>query len=130
LRDWSQWPGAQHPSARLQAENEFWRQEIDQAIELSGRIVVREIWESTHRSVVLAARTGLPGGRAEPGGPEAMAVAQAAFVGAAIACCLEFDWSVPPDLQEQWAWFTAGHWPCAYAVNDWPARPPLLLLVV
>lgn len=51
----------------------------------------------------------------------------AAWDAGVVACFLALDCELPEDLQEEWAWFVEGHWPCGL---EYGARGEMRRLVV
>jgi hypothetical protein len=47
-----------------------------------------------------------------------VAVLNAAWTAGLIGILLYLKRKIPDDLQEQWRWYTQGHWPCGYAWVD------------
>jgi hypothetical protein len=88
---------------------------------------VTDLFERTRGQVVDAARRHVPyDDEADGYHPPSVAVWNAAYTAATVACFLELGWRVPVDLEQRWAWFAAGYWPCDRDGD----RPPYRLVVL
>src|SRR4051794_12762825 len=100
-------------------------------MEHSGRSRDRlsALWDKIHKTVFAAATTKVP---YDPGQDAwhapTTAIWMAASAAGLIGFCLATPWPVPSDLQEEWGWYLAGHWPCGYSSLKADDNPGPLLV--
>lgn len=119
LRQWSEWPGPDDADVlALALENQSIYDEGEaQAVRLGRGEDFTRAFQQLHDLAHAHARdSGVSFDRDEDAwhGPS-QSVWDAAFCTALVGCFIELGWNVPEDLQEQWAWYKRGHWPCGFA---------------
>lgn len=85
-----------------------------------GAEQLTQLWESIQRTVLAAAAKNVPYDPSEDTwhGPT-LAVWHAAWTAGLIGLCLFLCKPIPAEQQEQWQWFSQGHWPCGWT-GDFP----------
>jgi hypothetical protein len=80
----------------------------------------KQLWERIHAVVFRDAAPSIPYDPKEDcWHAPTQAVWDAAWTAGLVGLCLLLGRPLPPELSEQWKWYLAGHWPCAW-VGDYP----------
>lgn len=122
---WDTWPGPEDPSSEMHSA--FLRHWYDDLFKAKGGVAdLHKTWETIHETVLRLAKVAVPYKEEEDTwfGPTA-AVLHAAYTAALVGCTLRRDGELSQSkdawmqwtLSNEWSWFLAGHWPCAYY---WP----------
>lgn len=131
IADWREWPGPQDEAIAIHDAMYAWSEAVQLVARTFNRSDLTELFTRTERIILAEARRNVPyDDEADTYHPPTACVYDAAHLAATIACYLELGWPIPPDLEEEWAWFAAGHWPCGYAYDTGPDQPPFLLYVL
>jgi len=127
LSSWDSWPGPESEAAAISHDEQRWIDAIHLVARTYGRPDLTALYNRVSGLVV--ENVEAPDSDDPYDGRNA-GIAQAAGVAAVIACFLELGWPVPADLEERWAWFAAGYWPCGYVYDNPAHHPPYRLLVL
>lgn len=136
LPGWSDWPGPESEEGALLQDEQRWVDAVDRYRRTFGRSDVADLDRRVWADVVDMVEAAVPVPADDPYYnpddhyyPQNTCRAHAAVLAAVIACFLKLGWRVPADLEERWAWFAPGYWPCGYAFQDRVHEPPFRLLV-
>ncbi len=114
IEDWDDWPG---PEDRSVVSIHLAHQACFDSFfaETGDKEGLKTLWKAVLSEVMDAARHTVPFDETEDSwhGPTT-AVWQAGWTAALVALHLEVQREMPADLLEQWKWFCAGRWPCAW----------------
>jgi hypothetical protein len=130
LRAWEEWPGPEEPG--VEAFGQAAQGLFDAVMQAAGdREHLQSVFDRAQdqaRASAIASRIPCDPDQDAWHGPTQCAW-DAGFCAGLIACFIERSLPVPEDLQEQWAWFQSGHWPCGFAGDPAVVGVPLALLV-
>jgi hypothetical protein len=120
IHDWEEWPGPEDPAT----DEMTLRQQalIDELLAAAGgrSQEVEQLWERIRGMVFRKAIPKVPYDPEEDCyHPQSLSVWWAAWTAGLVGASLFLERPVPPELAEQWKWYLAGHWPCAW-VGDYP----------
>jgi hypothetical protein len=124
---WEEWPGPEEPTI---GELSFRHQALyDRIMAEAGeqRPALAQLWDRIHVAVFRRATSAVPfDAKQDTWHRPTAAVWQAAWTAGLIGLCLKTGPPIPPELQEQWAWYARGHWPSGYTSARGAAGPPLV----
>ena len=121
IHSWDTWPGPEDPGAEIQSSyRRKWRNEVFGIDDYTAK-PEDDLWTAIEGKVFALARVAVPYEEKEDAwhGPNA-AVWSASWVAALVGCTIREHGALPAELGRQWtlanewSWFVAGHWPCAY----------------
>jgi len=119
IHGWAEWDGPEHPA---NSALNGWLYELYEQILGTAKnrdIDLAPLWENVIKSLTTIVKDTVPYDENEDAwfAPNA-AVWHAAWVGALIFSHKYLDLKLPKILQNQWEWFSRGHWPCAFAIQS------------
>jgi hypothetical protein len=126
ISDWSQWPGPEDPSVSQVYEGQQALHDELMDVPKDTRISLEELWETIRKNVFRVAQGAVPYRQGQDSwyAPNA-ALWHATWTAGLIGLCYFLGREIPPELREQWTWFSAGHWPCAWE-GDYPSGRPVV----
>jgi hypothetical protein len=117
---WEDWPGPEDPAV---AELSLRQQQLynEMMEDREGSIdELQDVWNGVLNYVISIASPTVPfDSKRDTWHPPTAAVWHAAWTAGLIALFQVSGCPIPDDLNVQWSWFKAGHWPCAWD-GDYP----------
>ena len=115
IHEWQEWPGPEDSSLD---EAGVWQQSLHDEIYSSARdksTQLAELWNRIHTIVFRDAAPKVPYDPDQDAWhAPSVAVWDAAWAAGLIGLCIYLNRTIPTELQQQWAWFVQGHWPCGW----------------
>lgn len=127
IHDWNEWRGPED-NANESLNTQY--QAIYDWFKISNTPQLSELFNTTLANVTKLASRNVPDYDPEqdPWHAPSQCVNEAAYCAGLVACNLYMNIPVHEDLQEIWAWFAGGHWPCGF-VDDAKTHNRVALLV-
>jgi hypothetical protein len=128
IHRWEEWPGPADPAV----SDVHMRQQalFEDTMNAAGnhREELQALWHRIHAVVIAAAAATVPfDPQQDAWHAPTTAVWHAAWTAGLVALCRQCGRPIPADLQEQWTWFSRGHWPCGYVGEESTHVPRLLV---
>lgn len=117
---WEAWPGPDDPTVMNQSLRQ---QDLYDALLAAAEDrtpEAKQLWERIHAIVFRDAAPRVPyDSNQDCWHAPTQSVWNAAWTAGLVGLCLFLGRPIPPELAQQWTWYTAGHWPCAW-FGDYP----------